>query len=87
MCTLIKELCLLRKLLDKVAKESDNTGLTINCKEADCIVLSERDSTRWRLQMGVVTINQVEKFNCLKRVLADKCDTKLKNLPKAKQSI
>lgn len=42
----------LQKLLQKVVKESDKKGQSINCKKTECMVVSKRISPKCKLQIG-----------------------------------
>lgn len=60
-----------RKLVYKVGKESSKKGQAINCKETECMAMNKRVSTRCKLQIEDITIEHIQKFNCLKSVVTD----------------
>ena len=49
----------LQMLLDRVVNESSwKSGLTINCKKTECLVVSKKESPKCSLKIGDVIIKQ-----------------------------
>lgn len=48
----------------------------MSCKKTECMIVTESDSSRWKLQIEDDSINQVQKYNSRGRVITDngKCD-------------
>ena len=56
----------LQQILDKVVQESVQTGLTINCKKTECMVISKKERPPpCKLTLGTKVIKQVNGFNYL----------------------
>lgn len=58
----------LQELLDKIVKESSKKGLTINCKQTECMDVSKRNSPSSKLQIRDVKIKQKQSFKYLRSV-------------------
>lgn len=57
-------------LLDKVVKKSKNIGLINNCKKAECIVISTKDSLKCQIQI-VVRLKHFQKLRYLSAIITD----------------
>ncbi len=60
----------LQNLLQKVAKESEKKGLSINYKKTECMVISKRMSPKCDLKVGDTRIKQTLKFKYTGSILA-----------------
>ena len=70
----------LQNLLTKVVEESKRKGLTINCKNTECMVISKQSDQLCRLKIEDTEIKQVKSFNYLGSLITDdgKCDSEIK---------
>jgi len=61
----------LQRLLDVVVEESAKRHLSINCKKAECLVVSKKGTPACSLKIGGENIKQVSSFTYLGSLLTD----------------
>lgn len=68
------------ELLDKIVREGRKEWPNINYKKTECIVVSKRNSPRWKLWNGNLRFKQIQKFKYLGIIIREnrKCNATMK---------